>query len=160
MIDVFGPSAEGSTYDFIVSRSSAFSGPCDFYESSKDGDTPQVLSHACQGFEERTPSINDISLSVIGSANVLRSGWLINACEVMTENQTRMSFARNKAGVSSVGPTLNNISKAYELFYPGEVMPTELGPKLMDVANLASSQNDKWKNVFLTICLSPAWQIP
>ena len=165
MIDIFGPTAQAPANEFILANSNAFSGACDLYESSKEGRTPRVLKDACQGYEfvasaTAQPKVDDIFLDMIGTANVLRSGWLINACEVMTEASTRISFARNKAGVSREGPSLNNVSKAYELFYPGESMPTELGPRLMDVANLASTQNDKWENVFLTVCMSPAWQVP
>lgn len=162
LIDVFGPSIDQELNRTILSQSPSFSGPCDRYETTRTkapgylNSDPVVEEHDCFVGKE------DINLSMNGSTNVLRAGWTIQACEVATDNINALDYAKNKIfnGGSVVNPSNTSLDNAYQLFYPGKTLPTDISDALMQVSNLEQDTNLKWKNVLLTICMSSEWQAP
>jgi mono/diheme cytochrome c family protein len=155
----------------ILYNFASFQGSCDLY--SVRNNTNVTLSNV------KPPDLNDdwcpqdleIGVSkpikvmnpIIGKTNSVRMGYLTQVCEGQVAHTASLEYAMaTHLGWVSGDLTVNsaNLEKAFQTFYPERPIPAEFSTALMNVANTTTVNKDKWKWIFLTICLSAEWQTP
>ncbi len=144
--DVFGPQAQNITGRFINGNYAQFGGGCDKYGST---DCPANLS---QG-------------GVIPSALTTRSSILIRTCDLIMQDDYAVTYAASKVGTIGVLPDRVAVQAAYDLFYPGRTLESaaavdSLGAVVNQATALSMPPLEGWRFLFLTLCMSPDWQIP
>jgi len=87
-------------------------------------------------------------------------------CDQLVAKDACLNFAAQMTGAASATaapPTEGQLSTAFELFHPGREPSPEVMQSLRNVADGANSQfksaQAAWQMAFLTLCLSPSWQI-
>lgn len=158
--NVFGPSYDTSSLvrSNIILKQSVFGGPCDIYEASKKGEDTDVAEFANLGCFDGNWN-NDM---IVGSTS-LREGWRIRACEqVIASNSTAVTYAFNKAGVStsdSVPVTYEKVNSMYKLFYPVDDLADAAYQEIKG-HDTSMGRTDFWKSVLVSFCITPQWQVP
>lgn len=95
--------------------------------------------------------------------NVRREAFRIRSCHYGVNNLAIDALKKISSTATTANPpsiTNANLSKAFQLFYRGRrPANTEVLESLMIVSQKKSKPIEKWKDVLLTICLSPHWQV-
>jgi hypothetical protein len=146
--EVFGStSALSATSALISGPYTQFGGTCEKYAS-----TP-CPAQSSQG-------------SVIPGALTTRFALVTRACDRILQNDAAVTAALAKIGGNATTfPIPTTVAAAYSLFYPGRnLSANDVGNALLDIAEQAKSQAlpalEAWRFIFLTLCVSPDWQIP
>lgn len=114
-----------------------------------------------------SPCATNVPLSVSASDNigvsVRREAFRLRSCHYGVKNLTIEALKKIDSKATNTKPpaiTYGNISKAFQLFYRGRrPATTEVLESLMIVSQNKSKPLDRWKDVLLTVCLSPHWQV-
>lgn len=110
---------------------------------------------------------NGPNISQIGPLNPLRVAITTKVCEDITKNENLILFAveqiLNKQITSKANlpyPFKNDLIKIHNLFYPVEQIDEDSIDSLICVADQFNNPFDQWRNLLLSICITPNWQIP
>ncbi|MEA9355080.1 hypothetical protein SHI21_02655 [Bacteriovorax sp. PP10] len=163
---VFGSSVLGTAYS-INSLNTVFGGNFDNYDLVRDDLTSsKVINTSPEGYAliaaNTTPNTD-----VIGPLNPIRLATTIRVCEDIAKSNTFILNAiRNATGDQSIStasipyPFKQDFINAHNLFYPTDPISEDTTNALICVADAETSAIDQWRNVFLTLCITPEWQIP
>lgn len=171
---VFGESNKANYYEYdftlseqkILRNASNFQGSCDLYSMRIDTSTPQMAANPPDLRDDWCVSLTKASeqmISMIGKSNSVRHGYLTQVCEGYVNHAPSMKYAMttHHGWVSGDLPVDDaNLLIAYQNFYPEKVFPASLKTAYMNIANTTTVNSDKWKWIYLTICLSAEWQAP
>jgi hypothetical protein len=144
---VFGPDAETIVGPMIRQNTVAFGGPCD--------QLGRIGYNHCGG------KASGSQAAIIPSTMATREGYRMRACEAIAQNFGAVAFAVEQIDGADVDsePTTKQLRAAYDLFYPGIEAPSGVIAALGEVADAADGPSNGWRYVFLTLCLSPDWQL-
>ncbi len=164
LLDVFGTNANTAVVNYVKVKMDAFGGGCDQYDKTVNASNA-CLNDDCNNVQCNGTNVID---KQIGMSSVIRQGWLIRACEDITNVDNAVLYTirnvvENQTYVKATvpAPTVEGLIKAYGLFYrtgtPNEAVITALA-KVSDTET--TSNFDKWRYVLLSLCVTPEWQIP
>lgn len=163
---VFGPAVLG-TANSINSLNTVFGGNFDNYDLVRDDLTSsKVINTSPEGYAliaaNTTPNTD-----VIGLLNPIRLATTIRVCEDIAKSNTFiLNAVRNAVGDQNIStasipyPFKQDFINAHNLFYPTDPISEDTTNALICVADAETSAIDQWRNVFLTLCITPEWQIP
>ncbi len=150
----------------ILRNGSSFQGACDLFAVRRDLSTdlgsnnpPDLKDDWCSSSTKATEQI----ISMIGKSNSIRHGYLTQVCEGYVNHANSMKYAMttHHGWVSGDLPVTDaNLLIAYQNFYPEKALPDNFKTAYMNIANSTTVNADKWKWIYLTICLSAEWQVP
>jgi len=148
---------------YILRNPVAFQGSCDYY-SVRQSSSKHFQDSANPPTDPKDDTCNfGVSTQVLGATSSVRHGYLTQVCEKYTNNTASLNFALTKFHGWTTGDlqvTTDEVQKAYEAFYPERKAPDEVLAALVDVSSTTNINKDKWKWIYLTICLSAEWQSP
>ena len=135
-----------------IYRKMEFGGACDVYEASDLGPTQVEFS--------REQCFNGITVVQPTNNNPMRYSLTTKVCERLVKDSARMTAVRKKlyTGTTWKKPDSASIQLAWELFFPIHSASREVVSALEDIAKVSSSNEEAWKNIILTLCISPEWQ--
>ena len=155
---MFGSDISNEVNENILSQQKLFGGPSDLY---KDNNTDVLVS----------PASDSVLAALVPSSTSARESYRIQACNLIVQNDNAVRFAgkqvRNLTSTSFMNhekPTVGDIKYAYDLFSPGRVPPQQVLDSLkVDVVDYSSTAGmnafDSWRFLFLTLCISPHWEV-
>jgi hypothetical protein len=178
--EIFGPSAAAATTQFVDSQTAAFGGPCEVFNADNNRcDSARANTQAAilptsittrEAYRMRT-------CYTITSTDGVYDGVQKKTVSVMNSTAHPTVYAANQAlGRDAFGktadltpPTASDLAAAYALFFPTRTPPESVIHNLQAVADAARATYpapannpnlEAWRNVLLTLCLAPDWQIP
>lgn len=164
LLDVFGATANSIVNNYIKYRLDVFGGGCDQYEKNTD------VNGTCISEECNLISCSGANIihNQIGTSSAIRQGWLIRACEEITNADNAVLFTvrniHDKQTLSKTtvpAPTADTLKMSYELFYRTGVANNSVISALTNIAATETTNNfEKWRYVLLSLCTTPEWQIP
>ncbi len=159
--NVFGPTYNRNAIvvNNIIKKQDVFGGNCDPNEGSfwltaeKSYVVSEFEQYGCYGNKDA---------KMIMASTTLREGWRTRACEETIEaNAEGITYAMAKAKVDiDSSPDYSNLNRIYQLFYPLDDLDSEVATELISSFSSFSDAEEFWKSMLLTVCLSPAWQVP
>ena len=162
---IFSPSILG-TAGSINSLNTVFGGNFDIYDIAKDDVTKKTINTSPEGYALTAVNTTPTNDS-IGPLNPIRLATTIRVCEDIVKNNTFVLNAiKNTVGNQSLTtanlpyPFKQDFINAYNLFYPSDPISENTTNALVCVADTETSALDQWRNIFLTLCITPEWQIP
>lgn len=159
-VAVFGSKITNYVTSLIAEQPNDFGSANTIYDrviSSNCNDVKNIYSPCATNVPLAISAPDNIGVSVRREAFRLRSchyGVKYLAIEALKKIDSKATTAKPPA------ITYGNISKAFQLFYRGRrPASTEVLESLMIVSQNKSKPIDRWKDVLLTVCLSPHWQV-
>lgn len=130
-----------------------FGGACDPYSVSDIGATTLEFS--------REQCFTGIGVVQNSNNNPMRYSLTTKVCEKLVNDSTRMDVVRDKIYTTKkwARPDAASIQKAWKLFFPIEDADARVVTELLNVAKVSSTDEEGWKNIMLTLCISPEWQV-
>ncbi|MGZ3691333.1 MAG: hypothetical protein ACXVAX_07505 [Pseudobdellovibrio sp.] len=156
--EIFGPSIEPITNKYIYLPASSFGGPCDPYEQVRIGSTRTELAEPRSLCPEGKGAAN---LPVIPSSQMMRQGYIAQACREITDNLNAVNFALANAvkSINNNAPVNEkNVTDVFHLFYPTKQPSPEVVEALSKI-NSGKNETKTWSKILYTLCIDPAWQI-
>ncbi len=174
---IFGESNKINYYDQVFTLSeqkivlnpSSFQGACDLYSRRMDVSIPSSSNGGVNSPDPKddwcsTPTkAYEQKTTMVGRTNSIRHGYLTQVCEGYVSHTASLKYAltTHHGWVSGDLPVNDdNLLIAYQNFYPEKAIPTDFKTALNTVASTTTVNLDKWKWVYLTLCLSAEWQVP
>jgi hypothetical protein len=103
---------------------------------------------------------NTTETNQVVEINVAREGGRVTTCRSILERNSPLFEFLGKAGLDQSSQlNLENLEKAYELFYQGYTLDAQAIADLQWVADTQKDNIEKWRMVVLTLCESPGWAI-
>ena len=130
-----------------------FGGACDFYSTSD-------LSATTVEFP-REQCYTGMGVVQNPNNNPMRYSLTTKVCERLVADRARMDVVKAKIFSNNVwaAPSDSSIQKAWSLFFPIDSASPEIVNDLKAIADVSSGNEDAWKNIILTMCISPEWQV-
>ncbi|WP_408099032.1 hypothetical protein ACJVC5_08955 [Peredibacter sp. HCB2-198] len=130
-----------------------FGGACDFY-------APSDLSATTIEFP-REQCFTGMGVVQNLNNNPMRYSLTTKVCERLVNDTARMDVIKAKIFPDNkwAAPTAASIQKAWSLFFPIEQADSAIVDDLKAISNVSSGTEDAWKNIVLTMCVSPEWQV-
>ena len=149
------------TTEYILSKRSVWGGGCDIYDLSEESigvlEFPKNHCHFTG---------DPINPNLILGSSVVREGYRIKTCEEILSIDSAIDHALSQADISSgVSPAPESISKVYSLFFPTRNTDNDdfmaLSTELVNLGqnDFASTSQEHWRYILLTLCFDPSWQI-
>lgn len=162
-ISIFGPDIETTAAAYIANQSGDFGSGNTIYDRVISS-TPAECN-AKKNIYKPCSTGDALKLdtpATIGS-NIRREAYRIRTCHTAVKFRTLDALKKIDATATSTKlPAINdaNLTKAFHLFYRARKAPTqEVLESLTIVSENQTKPLDKWKDVILSICLSPHWQV-
>lgn len=132
-----------------------FGGACDQYSAS---DTGMPNSATFEFVRERC--INSIGVVQPSNNNPMRYSLTTKVCEKLVLDAPRLISVRNKifADQKWGEPTDEKVLVAWRLFHQATDADSNIVSALKDIKKVTSNNDDAWKIIVLTLCMSPEWQ--
>ena len=129
-----------------------FGGSCDMYSSSDMGNTKVQFP--------REQCFNNIGIVQPPNNNPMRYSLSTKVCEKLVADTDRMSAVRKKiyADQKWAAPTDDKVLIAWRLFHQSTDIDADGLSALKDLKNVTTNNDETWKLIILTLCLSPEWQ--
>lgn len=129
-----------------------FGGACDKYEPSDLGATTIEFT--------REQCFSGIGVVQGSNNNPMRYSLTTKVCERLVADKDRMAAVRKKIYVDNkwAKPNSSSIQKAWALFFPVDRADPAVVDALIKLASVSSGDEAAWKNIILTMCISPEWQ--
>lgn len=136
----------------VIYKKIEFGGACDQYEASDKGSA--TLEYP------RAQCVNAIGVVQKSTNNPMRYSLTTKVCEKMVGDTARMDAVRNKifADKKWAKPNDESVENAWELFYPTTKIDAQLRNNFINMRKIASTDQEAWKYIMLTLCISPEWQ--
>lgn len=130
-----------------------FGGACDVYAiSDKNATTVEFPREQC---------FTGIGLVQPSNNNPMRYSLTTKVCERLVIDTDRMNVVKSK--IYSDGkwknPDSTSLRKAWSLFLQSGDLDQGSVDGLLELAKVSSGDEDAWKNIILTMCMSPEWQV-
>jgi hypothetical protein len=156
LMNVFGPNANSVVSENILKKPAQFGGPCDYMSEASQSDMN------CQ--------FDDIGVATVPSITSALEALRTQACDRIAQDDAAIRYAAAQAREVSDGsfiqsepPGIADIKAAYELFRPGHPLPDDIASNLktgvVGGAMKSGGSVEGWRFLFLTLCLSPDWQL-
>ncbi len=161
LMSVFGTAAKNIVATYISNNTADFGSPNSIYDRVVRTD---CSTNATPGVVCNTSVTLSLQTSPNVGLNIRREGWRLQACHDITKrtDTLRNAFKKINSDKSTNTPALNNanINKAFSLFFIAKPAPSgAVTDALRIVAQDHESTMEQWQNVFLSLCLSPHWQV-
>ena len=132
-----------------------FGGACDQYAASDIG----VTSSATVEFV-REKCVNNIGVVQPSNNNPMRYSLTTKVCEKLVLEPARLNSVRNKifADQKWGDPTDEKVLKAWRLFHQVTDADSDVLGALKDIKKVTPNNDETWKIIVLTLCMSPEWQ--
>ncbi|WPU66118.1 hypothetical protein [Peredibacter starrii] len=130
-----------------------FGGACDFYSTSD-------LSPTTVEFP-REQCYTGMGVVQNPNNNPMRYSLTTKVCERLVVDSARMDVVKAKIFSNNQweAPSDASIQRAWSLFFPIESASPAVVKDLKAIADVSSGNEDAWKNIILTMCISPEWQV-
>lgn len=130
-----------------------FGGACDQYSLSDLGATTVEFS--------REQCFTGIGVVQGSNNNPMRYSLTTKVCERLVNDTTRMTVVRDKIFTTKKWekPDSASVQRAWKLFFPIEDANSRVVTDLLNISKVSSSDEEGWKNIMLTLCISPEWQV-
>ena len=153
VFDAKGTSAESYILSDIYSRVE-FGGACDIYSSADNGTTTS------REFPKEN-CYTGVGIVQPSNSNPMRFSLTTNVCERLVADSARMAVIRNKIFTDKQWrkPDDVSVNKAWGLFFPTYSADSSIVRELKELGELSGSDENAWKHIVLTMCISPAWQV-
>lgn len=163
---VFGPEVLAAASS-INTLNTVFGGNFDSYDLVRNDDTSaKIINSSPEGYPfavvNSTPNTD-----LIGPLNPIRFATAIRVCEDIVKNNSYILKAiKNTVGNQDLTmakipyPFTQDLIAAHNLFYPADPATSTTISALLCVADAEASAIDQWRNIFLTLCITPEWQNP
>ncbi len=144
--------AMATTIQTEVFQKIEFGGPCDIYAPSDVGAAAVEFS--------REQCFNGIGVVQGSNNNPMRYSLTTKVCEKLVKDSDSLGAVRKKIFSDNKWkkPTPGSIQTAWGLFYQVHRAEPMVVEALLDVAEASSGEEDAWRNIILTMCISPDWQ--
>lgn len=162
LISVFGTPAKNIVTTYISNNTADFGSPNSIYDRVVRTD---CATNGTPGVVCNTATTLSLQTSPNVGLNIRREGWRLQACHDITKRTDTLQSAFKKINVdaSTATPQINSttVNKAFSLFFTAKPTPPgALTDSLLIVGQDASGNSmAKWQQIFLTLCLSPHWQV-
>jgi hypothetical protein len=129
-----------------------FGGACDIY-------APSDVSASAVEFA-REQCFNGIGVVQGSNNNPMRYSLTTKVCEKLVKDSDSLGAVRKKIFAENVWkkPTPGSIQTAWNLFYQVHRADPMVVEALLGVAEASVNEEDAWRNIILTMCISPDWQ--
>ena len=130
-----------------------FGGSCDFYATGE-------MANAKVQFP-REQCFNSIGIVQPPNNNSMRYSLSTKVCEKLVADKDRLNAVRKKIYENQIwgAPTDDKLLTAWRLFHQSTDTDANALTALKELKNVTSNNNDEaWKLIILTLCLSPEWQ--
>lgn len=146
---IFGPEAAGIVEPLVRNNVTAFGGPCDQFGRMGVG------GNHCAGRSSASQA------SMIPTSMATREGFRMRACEAITQKDGAIihAIALVSGAAPDKEPSSTDVAAAYELFFPGITASKSVRKALIEVVAEGGAPLESWRLLYLTLCLSPDWQI-
>ncbi len=155
-----------TTANSINTLNTIFGGNFDVYDQVRDDATSRIINSSPEGYPfivvNSTPNTD-----LIGPLNPIRIATTIRVCEDIAKNNNYILTAiKNTVGNQNLTmaklpyPFTQDLMAAHNLFYPADPATSTTISALLCVADSETSALDQWRNIFLTLCITPEWQNP
>jgi len=130
-----------------------FGGACDQYSLSDLGATTVEFS--------REQCFTGIGVVQGSNNNPMRYSLTTKVCERLVLDSARMTVVRDKIFTTKKWekPDSASVQRAWKLFFPVEDANSGVVNDLLNISKVSSSDEEGWKNIILTLCISPEWQV-
>lgn len=132
-----------------------FGGACDQYSASDIG----VSTSATTEFA-RERCTNSIGVVQPANNNPMRYSLTTKVCERLIADSSRLNIVRNKLfSTQKWGDvTDDKVLVAWHLFHQASDANSDVINSLKNMRKVTSNNDDAWKVIILTLCISPEWQ--
>jgi len=132
-----------------------FGGACDQYAASDIG-----VSNSTTVEFVRERCVNSIGVVQPSNNNPMRYSLTTKVCEKLVLETARLNSVRNKifADQKWGEPTDEKVLLAWRLFHQVTDADKDVLSALKDIKKVTSNNDDAWKIIVLTLCISPEWQ--
>lgn len=162
---VFGSAVMG-TASSINTMNTIFGGNFDAYDIVKDDVTLKTINTSPEGYP--LTAVNSTpNGDLIGPLNPIRVATTIKTCEDIVKNNTLLlnaiKNATNDQTLTTAKlpyPFKEDFINAYNLFYSADPIKDTTVNALICVADAEANALEQWRSIFLTLCITPEWQIP
>jgi len=148
---IFGPSIKTDLEETIEREVFRFGGACDANNPSSCPSQVNLLSGS--------------DVSSVPKFSSGRAGIQIKACDRIVQKNSAIEYALREINAWPLvsNPRIDDIAQAYQLFYPGKQPALQVIYALLNISSEAQKNNfaliDSWRFIFLTLCMSPDWQL-
>ncbi|WP_127716037.1 hypothetical protein [Halobacteriovorax sp. HLS] len=152
--EIFGKKSVKYTDQFITSNIEIFGAPCNIYDQVRIApDTVKEIKSSC--FDRKGNHKAPIS----PNSSILRSGYMIKVCKLMTADELLMNeYFMKKGLVSTDAFNTSYFLSIYNDFYPYSP-PTEQVIESFKKIHNSSSRSIAWNYVTYALCISNKWQV-
>ena len=156
LTQVFGSTGD-SSLEVGIYQKKEFGGACDRYAASDNGSGAYEFP--------RAQCYTGISVFQPANSNPMRYSYTTKMCETLVNTVARFSYVMKKVYPSWVSsqklpaPDQAAITKVYQQFYQDEVPSADLVAAFLSMSSSAASTDEAWKQILLTVCVSPEWQV-
>ncbi|OQW49296.1 MAG: hypothetical protein A4S09_12335 [Proteobacteria bacterium SG_bin7] len=165
---LFGTNVSTITDKYIEKEIGNFGGPCDRNQTEITFSVATNGQHGIRIYPDCS-SDSDSQGSLIGPTTPARFAFVERACKKILQTDSYLNAGAMTALGVTTTPTARLITDAdiqslYSAFNIGKSPSLEILASLRKVAEAATDKGlgnmEGWRFVFLTLCLSPDWQIP
>lgn len=161
-IDIFGPSIENTVASLIAYQAADFGSGNSIYDkvitTAADCNKTKSIYTPCNNAEP----LRLTTPATIG-ANIRREAFRVRSCHTAVKYRTMNALQKidPKATPSKI-PAIDdkNLEKAFHLFFRARKAPSD---EILDALTIVSQKKttplEQWKDVILSLCLSPHWQV-
>ena len=171
---IFQMNTTDSDYGIIQSNifeRSDFGDSCDHYDAGWMASTGTTGTVTYSKEFPRATCKNGINPTLPALNNPMRFAWTTRVCEnlILNSNGARLTqlmqylhsgWTVSTAHQTEFTPTAESVTKAYQKFYRLDEPKPDVLDKLLKLGVPQNKSNlDRWKLIWLTICISPEWQM-
>lgn len=153
--DVFSITANSAEATYLqtnIYQKIEFGGPCDPYSSSDlAANVIEFSREACT---------NGIAPVQASTNNAMRYSLTTKACEYLIGRSNMMDNVKKKIYSSGKWgtPSDESFRRAWGLFYPVTTPNEEIVKSFLQLGKVLGNDEEAWKGIMLTLCMSPEWQ--
>lgn len=157
---IFGPDLETTITAYIANQSSDFGSANTIYDRvvRSDCSAKRNIYVPCAAGD----ALKLDTAHTVGD-NIRREAYRVRTCHTGVKFRALDALKKIDAKATSAKPPpINdaNLTKAFHLFFRGRAAPTnEVLESLTIVSQTSKAPIEQWKDVLLSICLSPHWQV-
>jgi hypothetical protein len=162
----FGPTAVSYTNALVKAKVNQYGGPCDqnmVTETVNASGTVTVTNDCSDGAHSQSMA------PMVAVSSSGREGLRIRVCDRIVAQDATILYAAKEVQpdltkANAKIPTPEQVISMYQQFSPGVTPTEEIQEKLAAISARTQQLNlipfEAWRFIYLTLCLSPDWQIP
>lgn len=158
---IFSAKVETTATDLIASQASDFGSSFSIYDRvitpAADCNKTKNIYSPCNTAAMKIDAPHNIGV------NIRREAFRIRMCSTAVKSHVLEALKKiDSKATSAMPPAINdtNLTKAFHLFYRGRQKPnTQVLDSLIIVSQKATAPMDQWRDIILSICISPHWQV-